>query len=129
MSVTLSVPVRAPATVGLKATYTEQLALAANVVPQPSSSSKEVAFVPLSVIEVSVTTVDPEFVRVTIWRSLVLPIAVLGNASDVALKLSVEAALAPVPDSATVCAVLDAESVNEIVAASAPTDFGVKVMV
>jgi len=99
------------------------------VAPQVVRCSNEVAFVPLTAIELSVMLADPELVRVTVCRSLVLPIAVLGNARDVALRVSVDPAAAPVPERATVCAVLEAESVKAMEAVSAPADLGVKVMV
>ncbi len=112
LSVMVSVPVSAPAAVGLKATYTEQEAFAASVAAQPFRSTNDVALVPPSAIELSVTLAVPVLVSVTVCRSLVVPTAVLGKASDVMLTdRVVELALAPVPDRATVCGVDEAESV------------------
>ncbi len=104
LSVMLMVPVSAAAAVGLNPTYSEQEAPAASDVPHVPNSSKDVALVPPSTIELIVTATVPVFFTVTICASLVAPTTVAGKAIDVGVSVSVGVVTAtPVPLSATSC--------------------------
>jgi hypothetical protein len=75
LSVTVSVPVREPATVGVKVTAMVQLAPGATLVPQLLVWAKS----PEAAIEVSVRATCPEFVRVTTWAAVVVPTVCWAN--------------------------------------------------
>jgi hypothetical protein len=75
LSVTVSVPVREPATVGVKVTAMVQLAPGATLVPQLLFSAKS----PEAAIEVSARATCPEFVRVTAWAAVVVPTVCWAN--------------------------------------------------
>ena len=98
----LRVALNAAAVAGLNATYTVQLAPAASEGPQVFSASKSVGFVPVSVIEDSVSVAVPPFVRLTGCASEVVPCFVVGKAIAVVLSLT-EGALVPVPFRVTFC--------------------------
>jgi hypothetical protein len=66
LAVTVVVPESAAAEAGLNATYIEQEAPAASVLPQVPTSSKELALVPPSTIDLSVTVAAPAFFTVTV---------------------------------------------------------------
>jgi len=100
LSVIVKVPLSAPEAVGLKLTYRLHEAPAANVAPQVCNCSNELAFVPVIAIELIVAVIVPGLLSVTTCRSLVLPTAVAGNASDATLNPS-EPGATPVPVMAT----------------------------
>ena len=75
LSVTASVPVREPATVGVKVTAMVQLTPGATLVPQLLVWAKS----PEAAIEVSVRATCPEFVRVTAWAAVVVPTVCWAN--------------------------------------------------
>jgi hypothetical protein len=120
LSAMLSVPLRAPATVGVKRTVTEQLAPAARLVPHVLLCEKP----PVTVIEVIVKARVPEFVRLTTCPALDVPIVCAANVT--LAGLNVAAAEAPVPDSDTVSGELLALSVIVIAPARLPAVVGVK---
>jgi hypothetical protein len=107
LSVMLKVPDSADAEAGLKATKSEHEAPAPRVAPQLPSSRKEVALVPPSAIEVSVTDTVDVFVIVTTCASLVVPTMVFGKAMEagVTVRVGVVGAF-PVPVKATEAGVL-----------------------
>ncbi len=69
LSVTVSDPLRVPDAVGVKATLMVQLALLARADPQLSVLLKS----PLVVMALIVSVVEPRFVRVMGWETLVVP--------------------------------------------------------
>lgn len=69
LSVTVSVPVRVPAAVGVKVTEIMQLAPAAILGPQADVSAKS----PEAATAVMLRAAVPEFVRVTVWAALAVP--------------------------------------------------------
>ncbi len=73
---------------------------------------KELALVPVMVVDaVKVTADDVPFLRVIICVAAEVPTAVEANVSDEGVMVRPAPALAPVPLNATVCGVLEAESV------------------
>src|ERR1700677_2739744 len=71
LSVMVSVPVRAPEVVGVKATAMVQLPLTATDVPHVFVSLKS----PLAAMDVTATATEPELVRVTVCAVLLEPTA------------------------------------------------------
>ena len=72
----------------------------------------EVAPVPvMAVAAVKVTDAPVEFVKVITWVAALTPTVVDGNVKEDGVIVRPVLALAPVPDNATVCGVVDAESV------------------
>ena len=101
-----------------------QLAAAANEVVQVfAEMRKEVAFVPVSVSEVSVSAAVPEFLMVTTCAAVVMPTVVEAKVRLVGVRVTAGAAAAPVPVRLTVCgepvalSAIDSEAVNAPVAA------------
>jgi hypothetical protein len=117
--------VKDPAAAGEKARYTVQLAPAASVAPQVSSIWKSVGFVPVRVIDVRVNVAVPALVRVTACAAEVVPCVVAGKAMLVLLSVT-EGAAVPVPDNATVCGELVAESATLSVPVLAAAELGLK---
>jgi hypothetical protein len=75
LSVTVSVPVREPAAVGVKVTAMVQWAPGARLVPQLLVWAKS----PEAAIEVNVRATCPEFVKVTAWAAVVVPTVCWAN--------------------------------------------------
>jgi hypothetical protein len=113
----------AAAAAGLKATYTTQLADGASVGPHVFSSSKSVGFVPVSVIEVSVSATAPLLVSVTACAADMVPCTVVGNVKLVVLSFT-EGAAVPVPVRVTFCGEPSAPSAMLSVPVSAAADAG-----
>jgi hypothetical protein len=100
LSVTLRVPVREPAAVGLKATLMLQLAPAATLVPQLFVAAKS----PLAAMPEIVKAEPPVFARVIVCDVLVVPTVWLAKLKLVGVSLATGApggGLEPVPDKAT----------------------------
>jgi len=92
--------------------------------------ANELAPVPVMVVvAVKVTAAEVEFFSVITCVAALVPTAVDGNVKEDGVIVRPVLAAAPVPERATVCAVLEAESVKAMVAVSAPAALGVKVMV
>src|SRR2546423_1525863 len=68
-SVSVSVPLRVPAAVGVKVTFTVQLTPAPRLVPQVLVCEKS----PLAALEVKLTGLAVSLVTVTAWGALLLP--------------------------------------------------------
>ena len=107
-----------------------QVALAATVPPlaHVPDLAKSIAFVPPTVIVVSVRFAVPVFFRVTVCAELGEPTVTLPKAKPV-LSVSVmagAAAATPVPDSETACGLPAALSATEIVPVFAPRVAGLK---
>lgn len=125
LSATVKLAENEPAAAGLKATYTVQLALAANVAPQVFKASKSAGLVPVSEIEVKVKVAVPELVSVTACAAEVVPCFVAGKAMLVGLSLT-EGAVVPVPVRVTCCGEPVAVSVTNRVPALAAAEVGLK---
>jgi hypothetical protein len=100
LSVTLRVPVREPAAVGLKPTLMLQLAPAATLVPQLFVAAKS----PLAAMPEIVKAEPPVFARVIVCDVLVVPTVWLAKLKLVGVSLATGASgggLEPVPDKAT----------------------------
>jgi len=121
----LSVALRAPVVVGVKATATVQVAAGARVGVQVLSCVKEVGVVPEMEIELTSTVAAPEFLRVTVRAAEVVPCVVVGNVSAVALRV-IAGAATPVPVSVTFCGEPGALSAIERVAEKAAAEAGLK---
>jgi uncharacterized protein YihD (DUF1040 family) len=94
-------------------------------VPQLFSSRKEVAFVPPTAMELSVTFTVPVFFTVTTCASLVVPVMLAGKASEVGLSVTVGVVAAvAVPFRATTCGEPVALSATERLAVSVPATVG-----
>jgi hypothetical protein len=121
-----SVAVRVPLAVGLKTTLAEQLAEAARLVPQVLLLiAKSPALVPPSVMPLIVMDEVIPLLRVADCAELVEPTAVPGK--PIALGDTVTLppeVLPPVPDNATVCGLLVAESEIERTAERVPAVVG-----
>jgi hypothetical protein len=72
LSVTISVPARAPVAVDVKVTAIVQLAPAATELPQAFVSAKSPALVPVTVMPAILNAVLPVLVSVTVWAALVV---------------------------------------------------------
>ncbi len=129
-SVNASVAVREPAAVGLKVMLTVQVADPARLAPQVLP-----AIVKSPLLEPEIATLlmliaaGPPLLSVTVWTALVAPTVVAANVRLAGVTVAF-AGLAgePVPESATVCGLLPAPSVNVRFAAREPTIVGLKVM-
>jgi hypothetical protein len=133
-SLSVSVAVRVPVALGVKAILIAQLAPADKVlgsVPQVFVWPKSMEFVPPIAIPPSVRAALPVFVSVTDCAALTVPVAWLANVSvdadRVAAGAAVEVEMPPVPDSATVWVLGVAVSLMVSVAARVPTALGVNV--
>jgi hypothetical protein len=101
---TTSVPVEAPAAVGLYSTETVQVAPAARLVPQVEADLRKGAD---TVSELNVSAPVPVFLTVTTWAAVVVPTLTVPNASEVGDSDSVRVVAAlPVPVKATEAGVL-----------------------
>ena len=126
-SVNVRVAARAPAAEGVNVTLTAQLDDPANVAPQVFPEiAKSPAFAPAIPMLLILTADVPPLVRVTVCAALVASIFVAVNARLAGATLT--AAWAPVPESATVCGLFPAESLNVRVAVCAPAAEGVNTM-
>jgi hypothetical protein len=123
-SLKVSVAVRLPVAAGLNSTVTVQLAEAARLVPQLLLESvKSVASVPETAMLLMVTADEVPLVRVSV-SELLEPTVTLPNARLVGLTVTLPEAEVPVPESATVCGLLVAESVKVRVAVRLPAAAG-----
>ena len=128
LSATESEAVSAPAAAGLNSTETAQVALAASEVPQVLAEiTNELALVPVSVSEVSVSAAVPEFFTVTTCAAVVAPMLVEANVRLVGDSVTAGAVAAIVPDKATVCVPVPALSVRVSVAVDVPEAAGLNV--
>jgi hypothetical protein len=121
-SVTVIVPVRVPAAVGVNVTLTMQFA-------PPFSVGGHVFVCPKSPAEPIVTDVAPVpvFLTVTGLLALVLPTACEANVKLAGVAVTVITVAVPVPVKLTVCGEFDAVSVSEIVPVRVPATVGVNV--
>ncbi len=95
---------RAPAAAGLNSTETVQLAAAARLVPQVVADFRnELALVPVTVSEESVTAEVPVFLMVTSWAAVVEPTVVEAKVRLVGETVTVGVAAAPVPEREILC--------------------------
>src|SRR6476646_8758992 len=116
----LKVAERPPATEGLNVIAIAQLADAARLVPHVLLEiEKSVALAPEIDTLVIVIAVVPLFLRVAVWAAAVEPTLIAPKVSDVGLSETAPGTT-PVPDSATDCGLLLAESVKRRVAVRAP---------
>lgn len=123
---TVRVAVDALAAVGMNSTRMMQLELAASVVPQLLTCTKDAAPVPLSAIDVRLTgVVELLLVTVMVCAALVVPDVTVPKLSAEVERVNV-AALTPLPDSETVCVVGLALSVKTSVADLVPDAVGAK---
>ena len=124
LSVKVSVPVAAPAAVGVNVTPTAQLAPAARLVPHVLL---EIAKGPLiSTLEI-VRVVLWRLVRVTVTGALVVFTATVPKFNELADRVTGELELLPVPLRLTVCGLFPALSVKVSVPVAAPVAVGVNV--
>jgi hypothetical protein len=121
VSVTVSVPVRVPAALGVKLTFTVQLELAATLVPQLLLCVKS----PLAWMPVTDMDVPPGFDSVTGWEALALPSACAAKLS--AAGVAFRTLDPPVPVRDTVCGLPEALSVMVRAPVRVPLAVGVKV--
>ena len=125
LSATERLAVRAPVAAGLNSTETVQLAAAASEVPQVVADFRnEVALVPVTVSEVSVTAPVPVFFTVTNCAAVVEPTDVDAKARLAGDSETVNVAAVPVPVRATVCGEPVALSATDRLAVFAPADAG-----
>lgn len=95
LSVIDSVPVRVPPWVGLKLTFTMQLAPAARVLPQAVFGGAATrAKSPLTAMLVIETALPPVFLTVTVFGPLVAPTWIFENTKEVGVKVMVPPPLA-----------------------------------
>lgn len=126
LSVIVTVPVRAPAAVGVKVTEIVQLPPSARLAPQLCVSAKS----PDAVIEVITRAAVPESVSVTVWAALVVPSICEAKERLVGESVTAGAATTggvPVPLKATVCGEPLALSVIVSAPVRLPAAVGVKV--
>jgi hypothetical protein len=99
-----------PAVVGVKVMVLVQVAPAASgLVHVEADLLKELAPEPMMVVEaVKLTAAEVLFLRVMTCVAALVPTAVDGNVSEDGVMVNPVMALAPVPDSATVCGVDEA---------------------
>ena len=129
LSETVNVAARVPATVGLNATVTVQLAAAARLVPQVLLAiEKSPGFVPVMAMLLMVIDVVPAFFRVVVCDALVDPMFTVPNASEVGDNATVPLVLVPVPESVIFCGLPLPESVKFKVAVRVPVVVGAKMM-
>ena len=107
----MTVAVNAPAEAGVNVIVLVQLAPAASVPHVLAVLANELAPVPVIVVyAVKLTAADVLFFNVITCVAALVPTIVDGNVSEVGVIVRPALALAPVPDSATVCGVEEAES-------------------
>lgn len=123
LSLTVSVPVRAPRRVGVKVTEMVQFAFAARVFGE-EGQFEVAAKSPEVEIPVMVRGKVSLFSNVSVFPGLVAPTDWLPNASDDADKL---AGIIPVPLNCVVCGEFEASSLTDNVPVRAPKAVGVKV--
>ena len=120
----LKVAVRAPAAAGLNAIDIVQLAAASRLVPHVLLEiEKSAAFVPEMEMLVIVIEVVPPFLSVAVCAAAVEPTLIEPKVNDVGLTETAPGTT-PVPDSATDCGLLLAESVKRSEAVRAPAALG-----
>jgi len=107
---------RAPVTLGVKVTPIVQVALAATAAPAQvlEANAKSLAFAPVSATALIFSVALPLFVTVTITGALVVPCVVLASIIGL-LGITVTPGVAgttPLPESARICGLLEASSVN-----------------
>lgn len=124
LSVKVSVPLAAPAAVGVNVTPTLQPAPAAMLVPQVLLAIAKGPLIPTLEI---VRDVLWRLVSVTVTGALVLPIATVPKFNELAETVTGELELLPVPLRLTVCGPPVAESVKVNVPVAAPVAVGVNV--
>ncbi len=117
LSVTVSVPVRVPTTVGVKVTLTVHFALLATDVPQVFVCAKSPVTLTLSIVNAAVIL----FVNVTVVGLLVVPTVRLLNVTFAGDSVT---ACTPVPLRLTVCGLLLALSVMVTAPVAAPVVVG-----
>lgn len=121
LSVTSTLPISVPETVGLKTTVILQLAPAATLAPQLLIWVKS----PVTVTLATVSAEVPVFVRIRFFCLLDVKTTVVGNVRLVGEKL-IPGPPVPVPLRATVCGLLGAVSAKVRVAVRAPMLTGEK---
>jgi hypothetical protein len=120
----LKVATRVPATAGLNVIDTVQLTDAARLVAHVLLEiEKSAALVPEMDTLVMVIEDVPPFLREAVWATAVEPTLIEPKVSDVGLTVTVPGTT-PVPDSATDCGLLLAESVKRSVAVRVPAALG-----
>ena len=107
---------RVPVALGVKVMPTVQVALAATAAPVQvlEASAKSLAFAPVSVTALIFSVALPLFLIVTTTGALVAPCVVLGSIIGL-LGITVTPGVAgarPLPESARICGLLEASSVN-----------------
>jgi hypothetical protein len=125
LSAIVRLALRAPPAAGVKVTLAAQLAPTASVVPQVFVWEKSPAFVPVTLTLLMASKETPELVIVTTCGVLLLPTGTA--AKERLVGESVTAAVPPVPDRGTFCALPEALSVKLRLAVSAAPVLGVKV--
>jgi hypothetical protein len=123
LSVTVNVPVRAPAAVGVKVTEIAQLAPAPTEEPHVFVSAKS----PEAAICVTARAAAPPFDKVTTCAALVLPVIWLLKVSMAGLSEACGASATPVPLKVDECGDPEALSVTVKFPVRAPAAVGVKV--
>jgi hypothetical protein len=128
-SVKLRVAVRVPAATGLNTIVAVQLEDAARLEPQVLLEiAKSAALVPEIAMLLTAIELEPLFVKVADFGAPVFPTATLNQLILDGLAVALPVAVVPVPESATVCGLLLAESVKLSVAVRAPVAAGLKEM-
>lgn len=121
LSLTFSVPVRVPVAVGVKVTLTAHLSFAPKLVVHVVADTAKSPVVEIAML-VSVTLWL--LVRLNVFAVLVVPTIHVPKDQLVGVNV---AGSTPVPDSATVCGLLEALSVKLSVPVRLPSAVGVKV--
>lgn len=119
--------VREPVVEGVNCTETVQLALTARLVPQPFTSEKSAAFVPVSETAIPVRLAEPVFVKTALIAPELTLTTWFPKGTDVGLKEAVPEL--PVPLRETVCGDPEALSVTVSVPVRAPAAVGVNVFI
>ena len=130
-SVYVTVAVSVPAEAGVNVMVFVQLAPAASGLLQVEADLvNELAPEPVMVVDaVKLTAAEVAFFNVITCVAALFPTVVEANVSEDGVIVSPVLALAPVPDNATVCFVVEAESVYVTIAVNVPAEAGWNVMV
>ena len=123
LSVTLTVPARVPAAVGVKVMEIVQLAAAVRLAPQVFVSAKS----PEAAIDVTLIAALPVFVSVIVWAELVEPTACAVKVRLAGVKAATGVGKTPAPVSETMCGDPPALSAMVIWPCRLPAAVGVKV--
>ncbi len=127
LSVTVTAPVRPPVAVGVKVTFSEQVASEAREPPQFVTGTVTTAKSPLATTDVIVSVPEPVFVRMMLRVVEVVESVWSPKAREVGFRLTPGAADTPVPLTGTVCGEPAALSLKLRMAERAPPAVGVKI--